>query len=155
MMKVRRASLAALLTLLVACSTSHSARGRSPIRNAGSQGAAAVLQGEELEAATRMATRLTDVLASRIPGLRVIRSAGISANCPMLVFRGTRSFQDNSQAQADLYIDGNLAKDGCVLDTIPPRHVAGIEVYAGHSPPDNIPLRPNAAGIVLIATRRR
>ena len=91
-------------------------------------------------------TDVLQVLRGRISSLQIFHRGA----CPDVVFRGRSSLQGSSSAQ--VYVNGQIAVNTCVLEMVSPFDVERVEVY-----PSGIVSRPGYAvsgtGAILVFTK--
>jgi hypothetical protein len=149
-----RASLAILGLCAAAVAAGCASRGGARAGAAGTgKEAIAVLDGDRLQAAIASGASVTQILSTRVPSVRLLRTTGPgSGECPTLIVRGVATFRQ-TLSPPDIYIDNARAQDSCVLYTLVPEHLRAIEVYAGGAQPAGVPLRPNTGGAIIVRTR--
>lgn len=119
------------------------------------RGALTVLEGRELDSAISTGATLAQILATRVPSVREVRStsSGMGSQCPVFVLRGNSSIQQVTEPE--YYVDTSRANDSCILLTLSPQGLRSIEVYGSGSSPTGIVMRARTGGAIVFRTRVR
>ena len=133
-----------VLLLLAGCASARRADSADTSQTVSMEKGAIVLEGQALRDGPGS---LLAAMKGKVPNLRVHYGQG---QCPEISLRGYTSFEQVANPQ--VYVDGTLTSDTCILESLRTDDVERVEVY-----PQGFTTRPgygtHAPGLILVFMR--
>lgn len=143
--RANRVGFLALALILGGCAAlqnpARSTRTEGGIRN---ESGATIISGRALD---EQRGNILDTMEGRVPGMQILR---YHDRCPQVALRSHATFQ--TVVNPHVYVDGTLATDTCILESLITDNVDAVEIY-----PMGVTMRPgyatHAHGLILIFLR--